>query len=141
MMLINTIIYFKKIVVALSFNIKCMNYSKLIVLFSFVALSTLIACKTLQEVPSAEEIKACDEKVTFQTLQPLLEKSCTTSRCHDDSKRKMNFKIYAHLKNVGEKGDLKQSVLIEKSMPKKHKLTGEELRQFRCWIEGGMQEK
>ena len=118
-----------------------MKYSRAITLFAFIAIFTIIACKTKKEVPNAAETKACEEKITFETLQPLLAKSCNTSGCHDESRRRMNFKIYSNFKYVGEEGEIKEHVLIEKNMPPQQKLTGEELRQFRCWIEGGMLEK
>lgn len=120
-----------------------MKYSRPIIIFSFVALSVAIACKTKKVAPTAtaEETKVCDEKVTFATLQPLLAKSCNTGGCHDESRRRMNFKIYSNFKHVGEEGEIKEHVLMQKNMPPREKLTGEELRQFRCWIEGGMLEK
>lgn len=118
-----------------------MKYSKPLIIFSFLALTVVLACKTKKVAPSAEETKACDEKVTFATLQPLLAKSCNTGGCHDESRRKLNFKIYSNFKHVGDEGEIKEHVLMEKNMPPREKLTGEELRQFRCWIEGGMLEK
>lgn len=118
-----------------------MKFLRPIIIFSFVALTTLIACKTKKVAPTAEETKACDEKVTYETLKPLLAKSCNTSGCHDESRKRMNFKIYSNLKHVGDEGEVKEHVLMEKNMPPHEKLTGEELRQFRCWIEGGMLEK
>ncbi|MDO9000070.1 MAG: hypothetical protein Q7W45_09925 [Bacteroidota bacterium] len=117
-----------------------MKYSKSIIIFSVLVLMTVVACKSKKVAPDAMETKACDEKVTFATLQPLLSKNCTTSGCHDESKKRMNFKIYAQLKNFGEKGEIKEHVLIEKNMPPESKLSGAELRQVRCWIEGGMLE-
>jgi hypothetical protein len=104
----------------------------------------LFACKTKKAVATnveSAETKACSEKVTFETLQPLLAKSCTTGGCHDEGKKRMNFKVYAQLKSFGERGEIKEHVLEMKNMPPQQKLSGEELRQFRCWIEGGMLEK
>ena len=121
-----------------------MKYSKSIIIFSFLAITSIFACKTKKVaavVVESNETKACTEKVTFETLQPLLAKNCTTGGCHDESKTRMNFKIYSQLKNFGERGEIKEHVLVEKNMPPQTKLTGEELRQFRCWIEGGMLEK
>ena len=121
-----------------------MNYSKSIILFSCLALASVVACKTKKAVATnveSAETKACSEKVTFETLQPLLAKSCTTGGCHDEGKKRMNFKVYAQLKSIGERGEIKEHVLEMKNMPPQQKLTGEELRQFRCWIEGGMLEK
>lgn len=121
-----------------------MKYSKSIILFSLLAITTIFACKTKKAVATNvenAETKACDSKVTFESLQPLLAKSCTTSGCHDESRKRMNFKIYANLKSFGDRGEIKEHVLVEKNMPPQQRLTGEELRQFRCWIEGGMLEK
>lgn len=121
-----------------------MKYSKSIIIFSFLALTSVIACKSKKAAATNvdnAETKACSEKVTFETLQPLLAKDCTTSGCHDESKKRMNFKVYAQLKSFGERGEIKAHVLEIKNMPPQKKLTGEELRQFRCWIEGGMLEK
>lgn len=121
-----------------------MKFSKSIIVFSFLALTSVISCKAKKVVAiNVENIetKACDEKVTFETLQPLLAKNCTTSGCHDESKKRMNFKIYENFKSFGEKGDVKREVVVDKNMPPRHKLGGEELRQVRCWIEGGMLEK
>ena len=121
-----------------------MNYSKSIILFSCLALTAFAACKTKKAAATIvenAETKACSEKVTFETLQPLLAKSCTTGGCHDEGKKRMNFKVYAQLKSFGERGEIKEHVLEMKNMPPQQKLSGEELRQFRCWIEGGMLEK
>jgi hypothetical protein len=121
-----------------------MKYSKSIIIFSFLAVISVVACKTKKAATTNVEnieAKACDGKVTFEMLQPLLAKDCTTSGCHDESKKRMNFKIYANLKNFGEKGDVSREVVVNKNMPPHQKLSGEELRQFRCWIEGGMLEK
>lgn len=121
-----------------------MNFSKSIILFSFLIVLSFVACKTKKAttaVVESDETKACSEKVTFETLQPLLAKDCTAGGCHDESKKRMNFKIYANLKSFGERGEIKEHVLEIKNMPPQQKLSGEELRQFRCWIEGGMLEK
>ena len=118
-----------------------MNYSRPIILFTFIAIFTVIACKTKKEVKASADSNACNEKVTYATLQPLLNKSCNTSGCHDESKKRMNFKIYANLKSFGENGEVKMHVLQEKNMPPQEDLTKEELKQFRCWLEGGMLEK
>ncbi|MBA2613990.1 MAG: hypothetical protein H0U95_18650 [Bacteroidetes bacterium] len=119
-----------------------MKYSRSIIFFSFIAVLTIIACKTKKVATTAEETKACDEKVTYATLQPLLAKSCNTSGCHDESRKRMNFKIYSNLKHVGDEGEVKEHVLIQKNMPPygSGTLSADELRQFRCWIEGGMLE-
>ena len=119
-----------------------MKYSKHLIIFSFVAVITVIACKTKKETKTVVvEEKPITGPVTYETLQPLLSKSCNTSGCHDESRRRMNFKVYANLKSFGERGEIKEHVLEMKNMPPNERLTANELAMFRLWIEGGMLEK
>lgn len=118
-----------------------MKFLKPAVLFTFIAILVNVSCKTKKENLIAVDASACDTKVTYETLQPLLTKSCNTSGCHDESKRRMNFKIYANLKSFGDMGEIKEHVLIEKNMPPSEKLSSNELKMIRCWLEGGMLEK
>ncbi len=112
-------------------------------LVTLVALASIAfsACKTKQTSTAATIV--CKSLVTYETLKPLLEKSCTTSGCHDESKRKLNFKIYANIKAIGAEGEVKEHVLDRKDMPPfpAPNLSPEELNLFKCWIEGGMLEK
>ncbi len=126
-----------------------MRYSKVITIFSFIAVVTVIACKTKKETKTANPVvttpvetpKADVMPVTYETLKPLLAKSCNTGGCHDESRRRMNFKIYDNLKYFGAKGEIKTHVLDIKNMPPDETLTDAELDQFRRWISEGMLEK
>ena len=117
-----------------------MKYSRPIIIFSFIAVLSIIACKTKKVVTTTEETKACDSKVTYQTLEPILSKSCNSMYCHGNG-GKMGLTTYANVKKLGLEGEIKEHVLVEKDMPRGGKLTSEELQVFRCWIEGGMLEK
>jgi hypothetical protein len=129
---------------------------KQIILIVPIALTiTAIACKAkkvvttekavVTPVPIAKvEIAAvneCPQPVTFQTLKPLLSKSCTTVGCHDIGFSKMNFTDYRSLKYYAEEGEVKQHVLVRKDMPPNEKLTDAELAMIKCWIDTGMKEK
>jgi hypothetical protein len=70
-----------------------------------------------------------------------LAKSCNTGGCHDESRRRMNFKIYANLVYFGGKGDIDVHVLQMKNMPPDETLTPEELDLFKRWLKDGMLEK
>ncbi|MBA3680211.1 MAG: hypothetical protein H0W73_03350 [Bacteroidetes bacterium] len=126
-----------------------MKYSKHIIIFSFVAVFIIIACKTKKEIKTTttpipvvvEEPKAPVGIVSYETLKPLLAKSCNTSGCHDESRRRMNFKIYDNLKYFGAKGEIKTHVLEIKNMPPDETLTAAELDLFKRWIADGMTEK
>jgi len=127
-----------------------MRYSKAITIFSFIAVITIIACKTKKETKTTtapvvttpvETPKADLTPVTYETLKPLLAKSCNTSGCHDESRRRMNFKNYEGLKYYGAKGDIKLHVFELKNMPPDETLTEAELDLFRKWLAGGMLEK
>ncbi len=126
-----------------------MKYSKHIIIFSFVAVLIIIACKTKKETKTittpipvvVEEPKAQVGFVSYETLKPLLAKSCNTSGCHDESRRRMNFKIYDNLKYFGAKGEIKTHVLEMKNMPPDETLTAAELDLFKRWIADGMTEK
>lgn len=130
-----------------------MKYSKKIIIFSFIAVITIIACKTKKETTTTpvtttpvitnptEAPKADVMPVTYETLKPLLAKSCNMGGCHDESRRRMNFKIYSNLVYFGSKGEIKTHVLDLKDMPPDEKLTDAELDQFRRWISEGMLEK
>jgi uncharacterized membrane protein len=81
----------------------------------------------------------CTEKVTYQTLKPLLSKSCNS--CHDASMPRMNFTTFYGLKELAMEGEVKEHVLERKDMPPNEKLTDAELTMIRCWLEQGSPEK
>lgn len=108
---------------------------------SSLAIVFLVACKSKKEVSATAENNLCEQKVTFETLQPLLASSCVTGGCHDVGSKRMNFRSYSILKSFAERGEIKEHVLIEKNMPPNKKLSADELKQFRCWLENGMAEK
>jgi hypothetical protein len=129
---------------------------KQIILIVPIALTiTAIACKAKKVVTTEKAVVApvpitkveiaavneCPQPVTFQTLKPLLSKSCTTVGCHDIGFSKMNFTDYRSLKYYAEEGEVKQHVLVRKDMPPNEKLTDAELAMIKCWIDTGMKEK
>jgi len=118
-----------------------MKNIKVTIAISLLAIVFLVACKSKKEVSAAAENNLCEQKVTFETLQPLLASSCVTSGCHDVGSKRMNFSEYSILKSFAERGEIKEHVLIEKNMPPNKKLSADELKQFRCWLENGMPEK
>jgi hypothetical protein len=86
-------------------------------------------------------VNPCPQPVTFQTLKPLLSKSCTTVGCHDIGFSKMNFTDYRILYSFAEEGEIKQHVLVRKDMPPNEKLSDTELAMIKCWLDTGMKEK
>jgi hypothetical protein len=136
-----------------------MRLKQIILIVPLALIITAIACKAKKVVTTEKAIappivaavpeakvetavaNACEEKVTFQTLKPLLSKSCTTPGCHDAGFSKMNFTDYRSLKYYAEEGEVKQHVLVQKNMPPNEKLTDAELALVKCWLDSGMLEK
>jgi hypothetical protein len=140
---------FKQIIfivpLALSITVIACKSKKAATTEKVVTTEKAIAPPTATAAPTAateaEIPNACGDKVTFQTLKPLLSKSCTTSGCHDAGFSKMNFTDYRSLKYYAEEGEIKQHVLVRRDMPPNEKLTDAELALVKCWLDGGMLEK
>jgi hypothetical protein len=133
---------------------KFMRFKQIILIVPIALAITAIACKAKKAATPAPVIatapvakvetptvNACPQPVTFQTLKPLLSKSCTTVGCHDVGFSKMNFTDYRSFKYYSEEGEVKQHVLVQKNMPPNEKLTDAELALVKCWLEGSMLEK
>jgi cytochrome c1 len=132
-----------------------MRFKQFLLIIPVALTITAIACKAkkaattekavVAPVPVAKvetaTVNACPQPVTFQTLKPLLSKSCTTPGCHDAGFSKMNFTDYRILLSFAEEGEIKQHVLVRKDMPPNEKLTDAELAMIKCWIDTGMKEK
>ncbi len=132
-----------------------MRFKQIILILPFALCITLIACKAKKAATTEKAVVApvpiakvevakpsvCPQPVTFQTLQPLLSKSCTTSGCHDAYSYNMNFTQYAIIKQFAVEGEIKKHVLEIKNMPPNEKLTAQELALVKCWLDGGMLEK
>ncbi|MEO6302101.1 MAG: hypothetical protein ABIP51_02905 [Bacteroidia bacterium] len=133
-----------------------MKYSRSLIAFSFIAAITVVACKTKKETKTTTAVTEIKPViiatpsvaatpitgiVTYETLKPLLDKSCNTSGCHDFSHPRINFTNYANFKKFGAKGEISHAVLEKKFMPPDEKLTEAELDLFKRWIADGMTEK
>jgi hypothetical protein len=132
-----------------------MRFKQIILIVPVALAITAIACKAkkaaitektvVAPVPVAKvenaATSACPQPVTFQTLKPLLSKSCTTPGCHDAGFSKMNFTDYRILFSFAEEGEIKQHVLVRKDMPPNEKLSDAELAMIKCWLDTGMKEK
>ncbi len=136
-----------------------MRLKQIILVIPAALVITAIACKTKKAATTEKAVTApvtvvapvnkvetaiantCPQPVTFQTLKPLLSKSCTTVGCHDAGFSKMNFTDYRSFKYYSEEGEVKQHVLVQKNMPPNEKLTDAELALVKCWLEGNMLEK
>ena len=124
--------------------------------FSFAAIVIVAACKTKKETKTttvATETKpvttttattaanAATGIVTYETLKPLLAKSCNISGCHNESRPRLDFNNYENFKKFGVKGEIFHAVIDKKFMPPDEKLTDAELDLFKRWIADGMTEK
>jgi hypothetical protein len=132
-----------------------MRFKQFLLIIPAALAVTAIACKAKKATTTEKAVVApvpvakvetgttiaCPQPVTFQTLKPLLSKSCTTPGCHDAGFSKMNFTDYRSLKYYAEEGEVKQHVLVQKNMPPNEKLTDAELALVKCWLDGGMLEK
>jgi hypothetical protein len=80
---------------------------------------------------------ACADQ-SFNGLNNLLSKNCTTSGCHDASMPRMNFTNYDNFVKFSKNGEVKQHVLVQKNMPPGNNLSQDELDQIKCWLAGPM---
>ncbi len=132
------------------------KHSRAIIAFSFAAVVIITACKTKKETKTTAattETKpavvntptvatnAASSIVTYETLKPLLAKSCNIPGCHTESQPKINFNNYENFKKFGVKGEIYHAVIDRKFMPPDEKLTEAEIDLFKRWIADGMTEK
>jgi hypothetical protein len=88
-----------------------------------------------------EDVNNCNPTITYtKGLKTIVDKNCATSGCHDASFKKMNFTSYTLLKKYADEGEIYKHVIKIKNMPPNHKLSDDELKSFKCWLEGGAQE-
>ncbi len=73
-------------------------------------------------------------------VRDIIQSSCNLSGCHDGSSGVGNYESYEGIRGVLENGKFRQTVIVEKTMPKSGELTDEEFELLRCWSGNGFPE-
>jgi hypothetical protein len=111
---------------------------KLLVVGMLGALAVLHACKK-ENLNSETEIANLDcTTVTYaNTIQPLVQASCSGSSCHGSGSNVGDYTTYAGLKNDADNGKLQKELLTNRSMPEGSTHSSTELGQWQCWLDAG----
>jgi hypothetical protein len=110
---------------------------KLLVPALFVFL--LSACSYQSEEDLAKPLAGgCDTAtVTFtNSIQPILSRNCTTPGCHNGS-APGNFTIFSELQTVVNSGQLRNRVLVQKTMPPSGALSACDQAKLDKWLQAG----
>ncbi len=108
------------------------------ILSCFLLFGTLfvISCKTQKTATTATET-ACESPVpTYSAnVKALIENKCSVNGCH--SKGRGDLRVFENLKHEADDGQIKQKVVINKTMPPDQKLSESEIKMVDCWLKDG----
>jgi len=73
-------------------------------------------------------------------IKPIVEANCLESGCHNSSSVHGDFTEYKGLKGKANNGSLNKRVLEKKDMPSGGKLSLEDRKKIKCWLNSGFPE-
>ena len=102
---------------------------------------TIMACDNV-ELPEPPPPPICDTLTYDVHLQPIIDKSCAFSGCHDEIQTAPgNFTNYTTLLPYLEDGFLVERVFIDQDMPlAPGSLNSSQRDSIECWLNTGFQE-
>lgn len=111
--------------------------------FLFIGILPLLGgCQYDVEEVLYPQDPACETIALSYTanIKQLADANCAVSGCHVAGTGRANLTTYAGLKQVADNGQMRQKVLVEKSMPPSGPLPDCELRQIDAWLNAGAPE-
>jgi len=93
----------------------------------------LVSCTQDKVLPREK----CTDQVTYDDLQFLLQRKCTTSGCHDGSSGYGDYRSYNGLLTDIRNGSVEAEVIQKGSMPQNDTLSDAEFHMIQCWIDNG----
>ena len=111
-------------------------------------LSIAIACGGNEEdtpaptpTPTPTDPNCITESITYNShIKAIVNANCATSGCHVSGTGRANFTSYATLKAYADNGQIKQKVLVSKTMPPNGSLSTCQLNQIEAWLNAGAPE-
>ena len=113
------------------------TYLKVITAISVIIAIGLFSCKTVKTTTSSTTTET-KTPLTYKTsISTILTSNC--GGCHA-SGRKIDMTTYATVKKFVDNGELKQTVIIDKSMPQGSSLEAADYAKIKMWLEAGAPE-
>ena len=110
-----------------------------LLLLSILACGTLfvISCKT-QKKAATEEACATPNQTYSGGVKAIIESKCAVEGCHD--KGRGDFRVFENFKRKVDQGEVKEMVVIKKTMPPNEPLSSKEIKRIECWLKDGGKE-
>ncbi len=112
---------------------------KKILLCSVLAFGTLFvnSCKPSKQI-TTEEACVTPAPSYSAEVKTIIETKCATEGCH--AKGKGDFRVFENFKRKVDTGQVRDKVIVKKTMPLKGTLTKSEYQAINCWLKDGGKE-
>ena len=110
-------------------------FRRILIKIPILALALLggISCTQDKVLPREK----CTDQVTYDEIQFLLNRKCSTSGCHDGSSGYGDFRTYQGMLNDIRNGTIEAEVIQKGTMPQDDTLSTMEFHLIQCWIDNG----
>ncbi|MBL0046838.1 MAG: hypothetical protein IPP32_01890 [Bacteroidetes bacterium] len=112
---------------------------KKLLLCAVLAFGTIFvnSCKTPKQT-TTEEACATPAPSYSAEIKAIIETKCATEGCH--AKGKGDFRVFENFKRKVDTGQVRDKVIVKKTMPLKGTLTQSEYQAINCWLKDGGKE-
>ena len=108
------------------------------ILSSLLIFGTLfvISCKTPKSTSTVQETVCESPAPSYAAnVKTIIDTKCSVNGCH--SRGRGDLRVFENLKHNADDGQLKQKVVVSKSMPPDQKLSEAEIKMIDCWLKDG----
>ena len=96
-----------------------------------------ISCKT-QKKSTTEEACVSPAPVYSSNIKSIVENKCAIEGCH--ARGRGDFRVFENFKRKVDAGEVKEKVIVQKSMPPTGALPAHEIKLIECWLKDGAKE-
>ncbi len=108
-----------------------LHFRSLLIFGIFFAYS----CKTQKRTTIIEEVCATPAPTYSSNVKSIINTKCATEGCHSEGRG--DFRVFENFKRKVDNGEVKDKVVINKSMPPNGTLSKNEIQEIDCWIKNG----
>ena len=96
-----------------------------------------ISCKT-QKKSTTEDACGSPAPGYSSSIKSIVENKCAIEGCH--ARGRGDFRVFENFKRKLDAGEVKEKVIVQKSMPPDGALPAYEIKLIECWLKDGAKE-